>query len=112
MDQARVDELNALLDAAVNNPRPCVGSGLCCKTAPCAYGEAAPGSRACRYLERWKDDTISVPRYRCGRYAFIVQQPGHEWMPAFGAGCCMPLFNRERDAIVRELVRANREGIR
>lgn len=83
--------------------RLCVGSGFCCKKGPCGYGEAHPETGACIYLEPWKDDTLETPRYRCGRYDYIVQQPGSEWSPAFGAGCCMPLFNRNREQIITEL---------
>lgn len=83
--------------------RPCVGSGFCCKEAPCPYGSRDPATGWCIHLEPWKDDTLDVPRYRCGRYEFIQTQPGSEWVPAFGAGCCMPLFNDDRDRIVRAL---------
>lgn len=85
--------------------RPCVGSGFCCKQAPCGYGEAAPGSRACIHLVPWEGDDLGAPRYRCGRYEFIRTQPGAEWSPAFGAGCSSPLFNRDRDRILSLLVK-------
>lgn len=31
--------------------RPCVGSGLCCKTAPCPFGTWDQERRQCAYLE-------------------------------------------------------------
>lgn len=82
--------------------RPCVGSGHCCKTAPCMYG--APGlDGACAFLVPWVEATIETPRYRCGRYEEIRGQPGSYFYPAFGEGCCAPMFNVARHAIVREL---------
>jgi hypothetical protein len=83
--------------------RHCVGSGFCCKQAPCPYGERAPGTGWCIHLAPWQDDHLPLPRYRCGRYEYIRQQPGSEWVPAFGAGCSSPLFNSDRDRIVRAL---------
>lgn len=90
--------------------RPCVGSGFCCKLAPCPYGKADPETGWCTYLEPWKDDPLGdeAERYRCGRYEFIIQQPGNEWVPAFGAGCGATLFNRDRDRIVSTLLRRKR----
>jgi tetratricopeptide (TPR) repeat protein len=79
----------------------CVRSGLCCQRAPCAYGEPAEDGNGCRYLE------IDVQRagattYRCGRYEWIVANVA-DWRthPAFGAGCSAPLFNPNRDALLR-----------
>jgi hypothetical protein len=55
------------------------------------------------HLEPWKDNDLGVPRYRCGRYEFIRQQPGSEWVPAFGGGCGAALFNRDRERILQAL---------
>lgn len=87
--------------------RPCVGSGHCCKTAPCPFGKPGVESDACIYLEPWIDDDLEgVQRYRCGRYEYIMQQPGKGyWSPSFGEGCCATLFNRERDQILEALER-------
>lgn len=93
-----------------DDPEPCVGSGFCCKKVPCPYGERDPATGWCIHLEPWKDDTLDVPRYRCGRYEFIQTQPGSEWIPAFGAGCCSSLFNEDRDRIVIELRRRGDPG--
>lgn len=82
--------------------RPCVGSGHCCKVAPCVHGAPGPDG-ACVFLEAWPEGTIETPRYRCGRYEEIRSKPGSEFYPAFGQGCCSPLFNVARSAIVREL---------
>lgn len=79
--------------------QPCLGSGFCCKKAPCGYGERDPETGWCVHLIPWEED-FPVPRYRCGRYEFIKTQPGWEVMPAFGAGCSSPLFNQDRDEIV------------
>jgi hypothetical protein len=83
--------------------RPCVGSGFCCKKVPCPYGSRDPSTGWCIHLIPWEGNTLGVPRYRCGRYEFISKQPGSEWIPAFGAGCCSPLFNEDRDRIIRAL---------
>lgn len=82
--------------------RPCVGSGHCCKTAPCAFGQLG-ASGGCVFLVPWPEATLSTPRYRCGRYAEIVGQPGSDLAPAFGQGCCSSMFNAERRAILGEL---------
>lgn len=86
--------------------RPCVGSGHCCKTRPCAFGRAAPDSNACLYLELVEDD-LDAEHYRCGRYELIRAAPGAELSPAFGAGCSSPLFNTARDTI---LIALHRKG--
>jgi hypothetical protein len=83
--------------------RPCVGSGFCCKEAPCPYGSQDPSSGWCIHLVPWEGDDLDVPRYRCGRYEFIRTQPGWEMVPAFGGGCGSTLFNRDRDRIVSAL---------
>ena len=83
---------------------PCVGSGMCCKKAPCPYGEADE-TGGCRFLEVWPDDDLDVERYRCGRYDAIVGQPTADIAPAFGAGCCMTLFNDRRREILVQMGR-------
>ena len=89
---------------------PCVGSGLCCKKGPCGFGEWSEEKNQCVYLEEGlKDSDVTI--YRCGRYDFIKQQPGNEIMPAFGAGCCMSLFNNNRMAIIKEIKSGNEKVI-
>lgn len=89
---------------------PCVGSGLCCKTGPCGFGEWDSIAKKCKYLEDGlKENEVTI--YRCGRYEFIKQQPGNEIMPAFGAGCCMGLFNENRMAIIKEIKVGNEKVI-
>ena len=90
---------------------PCVGSGFCCKRAPCPYGEREPETGWCKYLMAWPNDDLDVPRYRCGRYEFIVKQPDANIIPAFGAGCCSSLFNEDRDNILVALRRKYERGI-
>ena len=91
---------------------PCVGSGMCCKKVPCGFGEWNAAKTQCRYLEETYstvDPTDGQPTsiYRCARYEYIVQQPGAEWMPAFGTGCCMSLFNDNRQRVIRLVVQGN-----
>jgi hypothetical protein len=84
---------------------PCVKSGQCCKKAPCQFGEVtSPTNSSCRFLEvetTVTDGKETAEIHRCGRYEFIVKQPGHEFSPAFGAGCCQPMFNENRQTILR-----------
>ena len=80
--------------------QPCVRSGLCCKKGPCPYGIWDAQKRQCAYLEV-EEQTPAFTRYRCGRYEFIRAQPGADVVPAFGAGCCMSLFNANRERILR-----------
>lgn len=89
---------------------PCVGSGLCCKTGPCGYGIWLPEEKRCKYLETaLKDSGVEI--YRCGNYEYIIKQPGHEMMPAFGAGCCMGLFNTDRSNIIKQINAGNQKII-
>jgi hypothetical protein len=82
---------------------PCVGSGLCCKTGPCGYGEWLAAEHRCKFLETgYTAENFEI--YRCGRYEYIKKQPGNEIMPAFGAGCCMSLFNTNRNNIVKAII--------
>ena len=80
----------------------CVGSGFCCKQAPCGFGEWDADRRQCIYLEVSEQETTTT-RYRCGRYEYISQQPDAHLSPAFGTGCSSTLFNEARDAILVEL---------
>jgi hypothetical protein len=80
-------------------PSPCVGSGMCCKRSPCAFGEYDHEAHQCRFLEVAKVvDGVEI--YGCGRYELIRQQPGANWNPAFGSGCCQALFNDNRERII------------
>lgn len=87
--------------------RSCVGSGFCCKVAPCFFGQSNGVTPACVHLEVWTDDTLDVPRYRCGIYEVIRRQPGAELSPAFGTECSSPRFNVDRE---RVLVALRRKG--
>ena len=81
----------------------CVGSGFCCKQAPCPFGEAtAPDNPACKHLKEVPQDVGKQSRYTCGIYDYIITQPDWENAPAFGAGCCSSLFNPDRERILRE----------
>jgi hypothetical protein len=86
--------------------RPCVGSGLCCKTAPCPFGTWDQERRQCAYLEA-ACEVDGTTIYRCGHYETISRQPGANISPAFGAGCCMPLFNSNRARIVRVIAKGD-----
>ncbi len=82
---------------------PCVHSGFCCKRRPCSFGESVSAAdAACKHLVEVQQDDGKQPRYFCGIYDHITSQKGWEIEPAFGAGCCSPLFNRDRARILRE----------
>lgn len=88
----------------------CVGSGMCCKKAPCAFGESkSPQDPGCRFLEV-KEIIDDVEIYKCGKYDEIAGQPGADSNPAFGAGCCQSLFNDNRARIIG-LIRSGRSGL-
>jgi len=86
---------------------PCVGSGMCCKKGPCAFGESISKDKPqCKFLEI-KEVVDSVEVYKCGKIDEIVDQPFADINPAFGAGCCMSLFNDNRKKILA-LIHAGR----
>lgn len=77
--------------------RACLRSGLCCRKSPCPYGEVISKTDSqCSSLVIHEDETTS-----CARYAYIITQPGADFVPAFGSGCCMPLFNEYREKILQ-----------
>jgi hypothetical protein len=73
----------------------CLRSGFCCKRAPCPYGSGAP----CIQLGGDKPG-----EYFCKIHDEIVKDPHADLAPAFGAGCCSPLFNEDRDAVLKERI--------
>lgn len=81
--------------------RQCVQSGFCCKKAPCAFGTWDAVKGQCAHLEVAHELAPGVTVHRCGIYDQIKGKPGADINPAFGAGCCSPLFNENRSAIIR-----------
>ena len=80
--------------------KPCVGSGFCCTTAPCAYGELSESGKGCKFLLPVND----LGQKGCGKYDWIKENvPTWESYPAFGAGCCMPMFNDMRENIIKKI---------
>lgn len=79
---------------------PCVRSGLCCKKGPCAYGTWNAEARQCAHLQVAETLPNGAEIHSCGIYDEIVQIAGAKYNPAFGAGCCMTLFNDLRSAII------------
>lgn len=80
--------------------KPCVRSGFCCTKAPCPFGTWDAAAHQCTELV-WNADGTSG----CRKYEEIVALPEAVWWaaPAFGAGCCMPLFNERREKILKEM---------
>jgi len=84
-------------------PGACLRSGLCCKTGPCAFGEWDAVRHQCKFLEI-EETHPTCEIYRCGKKAEI-DALAKDYMaainPAFGKGCCMPLFNANRREIAK-----------
>ena len=79
--------------------KPCVSSGFCCTKSPCAYGEANEKG-ACKHLT----EPNELGQMACGRYDWIKENvPNWEYYPAFGAGCCMPMFNEMREQVIKNI---------
>jgi hypothetical protein len=84
-------------DGTLVHPTPCIKSGFCCTKAPCAYGEFNEEKTACKYLTPANE----LGQRMCGRFEWIkANVPVWENYPAFGAGCCMPMFNEKRKEII------------
>ena len=82
--------------------QPCLRSGLCCRKGPCAFGERTSSTEpCCKFLEEERTLENGAVIHRCGIYEKIIALPKPEWFwnPAFGGGCCMPLFNENRQRI-------------
>ncbi|MGD1524570.1 hypothetical protein [Vibrio owensii] len=77
--------------------KACVNSGMCCIKAPCGFGEWNEDKTQCKHLE-FDEKGMS----RCGDYERISKDPSSVVSPAFGAGCCMSMFNERRDAIIEK----------
>lgn len=81
----------------------CVRSGFCCKKAPCPYGEWDSKAHQCVFLV--PDPNSEHGQYLCGKFDEIQKDPDSWIAPAFGAGCCMSLFNEDRNKILVKLGR-------
>ena len=84
----------------IEQARPCVGSGMYCKSAPCGFGKWDEVKKQCAFLEV-KEKVDGVEIYQCGKFDEIQRDPTSRSSPAFGAGCCQPLFNANRKLILR-----------
>lgn len=84
-----------------NRTSPCVMCGFCCTNTACQYGKWDEDKSACAYLAEPND----IGQRMCDRYEWIKENvEGWEIYPAFGAGCCMAMFNRPRQEIIRRLL--------
>ena len=89
--------------------RPCFKSGLCCRKAPCPFGEWDSVKKQCVFLGI--EEILTNPDatiYKCEKYDEIRSLPkeyGAEIAPAFGSGCCMPIGNTFRMAIIEHFKR-------
>lgn len=99
-----IEELNpiGLLNGVLI--KPCVKSGFCCTKSPCGYGEWNEEKSACKYL----DKPNNLGQKICLRYDWIKENAiNWEVYPAFGGGCCMPLFNDMRNNVIKNIIAAN-----
>ena len=71
----------------------CVQCGFCCSKVPCGFGSWDDGRGGCAFLT---EDNL------CGKYKEILKDPSSKLSPAFGSGCCQPLFNTKRLEILKE----------
>lgn len=83
--------------------RPCVGSGFCCKRAPCEHGTWNEARSQCAHLQVVRTMENGAEVHACGLYDQIVSTFGPNAYPYFGAGCCSPMFNENRIAIIAGL---------
>jgi hypothetical protein len=67
--------------------KPCVKCGACCRISACPYGVWDAQRHQCSFLTK---DNL------CSKYNEIIKIPGSKFCPAFGEGCCSPLFNQDR----------------
>lgn len=77
--------------------RECYRSGFCCTKAPCPYGESVSETEPrCKHLVVESEPAGGVVLHACAIKDEIDKDPDSVWSPAFGAGCCSPLFNEQR----------------
>jgi hypothetical protein len=81
----------------------CVHCGACCKKTPCGFGEWDKEKSCCAFLVPSENG-----EFVCGKYSEIIKDPTSEFSPAFGAGCCMNLFNTEREAVLRRRAKSGK----
>lgn len=79
----------------------CVRSGFCCKQFPCAAGQhhGAKYPGPCKFLRGPKPGA-----YSCGLVEDGVISKEDIYA---GAGCCSPMFNEDRAAVIKEVYHAN-----
>jgi hypothetical protein len=65
----------------------CIQCGYCCTVRACPYGEWDDTTGRCIFLTE-----VNL----CSIHDWIMEQPGSDMSPAFGAGCSSPLFNEVR----------------
>lgn len=85
-------------------PRPCVGCGYCCRKGPCGLAWArgakpTPANPACPFLVELEG------RFRCGVWVQTgeAERKAIADALAFGAGCCSPLGNTDREKMLRRI---------
>lgn len=93
------------MDFGEDPSSPCVRCGYCCKIRECAFGEWDDKKNQCKYLLGNEPG-----EYACAKYEELVNNPFAKWNPAFGAGCCAPLFNSHRAKVLQKLADKSDNG--
>ena len=71
----------------------CVQCGFCCRQSPCPFGAWDWERHRCVFLTEDNE---------CSEYENILKQPGADYAPAFGQGCCSPVGNEDRNKLLAE----------
>ena len=79
---------------------PCVRSGFCCKQGICPYGEWDEKAHQCKFLQ---EDDPELGTHFCGKYEEIKKIEKDHRNKMFGCGCSSPLFNNDRDKVIKKL---------
>jgi len=103
LDRKMTKPMENLKEAKDEKIKECVRCGFCCKQAPCSYGEV------CGYTDHkgWPEGHCKFLQsnygytYICGKYDEIKHIENGSPYPMFGSGCSSPLFNKDRENVMR-----------
>ena len=77
--------------------KKCVRCGFCCSRRACGFGSWNEERQECHHII-YEDDGRTL----CAIHDEIIKDPTAIISPAFDCGCCMDLFNKVRDKVVRD----------
>lgn len=103
-----IEELRSLGEIDGLPIKPCVKSGFCCTKTPCGYGEWNDDRSHCKFLAPANE----LGQKLCLKYDWIKENvPTWKMYPAFGGGCCMPMFNEMREKVIKKIIERHDQGI-